>query len=301
MQLPALSLPSLPGGLFGFLRRPLVLYAFYTLGLFAIFLVVTFPHDVLVRRALDAAQNTAVDVSIRDARFAWWNGYEIDGIKITALPLKEGVPPLLELTRLQLRPEWTQLVRGNYSAGALWGELYGGSLDAQGRFNEAERTVDLRLDWTGLEIRRYRALTTWLDEGRVTGTLAGWFEGQMPIGALPQGEGEIFLEQTGLTGGKIKGFTVPDLSIDDAKTKFILKGDRLEIPEAVLSGGEISMKVKGFITLREPLAQSIPNLQLTIDRLPESVKPLVSLFAPRAKTLPAQLQVSGTLARMQVR
>jgi type II secretion system protein N len=247
------------------------------------------------------AQNNSVEVSIQDASFAWWNGYEIDGIKISALPLKEGVPPLLEIARLQARPEWNQLLRGNYSAGVLWGEIYGGTIDVHGNLREADRTVDLRLDWSDVEIRRYRAATNWLDEGRLTGTLAGWFEGQMPIGSIPQGEGEIFLQHASINGGKIKGFTVPDLSIDDAKSKFTLKGDKLEIPEAVLSGSDITIKIKGNITVREPLAQSIPNLQMTIDKLPESIKPLVTVFAPRAKTLPAQLQITGTLGRMQVK
>jgi hypothetical protein len=53
----ALALPSFSGGFFGVFRRPAVLYAIYTFVLFLIFIVITFPHEVLVRRALDLFQS----------------------------------------------------------------------------------------------------------------------------------------------------------------------------------------------------------------------------------------------------
>jgi len=302
MAVPALSLPSFSGGFFGFLRRPVVYYGVYTLVLFLIFIVVTFPHEVLVRRALDSFQSNSVAVTINGADFAWWNGYELDGLKVSALPLKEGAPPLLEWVRLQLRPDYRSLLRGQMNSVALWGELYGGTAEGKvGRVPGDPPTVNAHLEWNGVEIRRYQALTTWLDEGRISGTLAGWFDGSGTPGAPPQGEGEIFLQHAGLTGGKIMGFTVPDLNIEDAKSKFVLKGDRLEVQDVTLTGNDLSLTVKGYITLREPLGQSVPNLSLTIQKLPESLKGLVAVFAPRAKALPAQLNLAGTLGRPQVR
>jgi type II secretion system protein N len=302
MAVRALSLPSFSGGFFNVLRRPLVYYGLYTFVLFLIFIVVTFPHEVLVRRALDMVQSNSVAVSISGANFAWWNGYELEGLKVNALPLNEGVPPLIEWSRLQLRPDYRSLLKGQLSSVALWGELYGGT--AEGVVTVTQQSppnVSARVEWSGVEVRRYRALTTWLDEGRITGTLAGWFDGQVASGAPPQGEGEIFLQRAGLAGGKIMGFTVPDLTIDDAKSKFTLKGDKLELQDVTLAGNEVSIQVKGVVTLREPLGQSIPNLNLTIQKLPESLKPLVTIFAPRAKTLPAQMVIGGTLSRPQVK
>jgi type II secretion system protein N len=302
MQVPGIALPSLPGGLLGFFRRPAVLYATYTLVLFLVFIVATFPHEILVQRALDMVQTNSVAVSIDGADFAWWNGWEVQDLRLNALPLKEGAPPLLEFARLQVRPDWGGWLRGQLSSAALWGELYGGTADGRIRYTRGDpASVRAQLEWSGVEIRRYRALTTWLDEGRLTGTLAGWFEAQVNAGAPPEGEGEVLLQRAGLTGGKVMGFTVPDLSVEDAKSKFILKGDRLELQEVALTGGEINLQVAGFVSLREPLGQSIPNLRLTIQKLPESLKPLVAVFAPRAKTLPAQLQITGSLARPQVK
>jgi type II secretion system protein N len=302
MALRALSLPSFGGGFFNILRRPVVYYGLYTFILFLIFIVVTFPHEVLVRRVLDMVQSNSVAVTIDGASFAWWNGYELDGLKLSALPIKEGAPPLIEWSRLQLRPDYRALLRGKLESVSLWGELYGGSAD--GVFTLAQSNppiVNAHLEWSGVEIRRYRALTTWLDEGRLSGTLAGWFEGQGTVGTPPQGEGEIFLQKAGLVGGKIMGFTVPDLAVDDAKSKFILKGDKLELQDVALSGNDIGIQLKGYITLREPLGQSIPNLNLTIQKLPESLKPIVTIFAPRAKALPAQMTIGGTLARPQIK
>lgn len=302
MAVRALSLPSLGGGFLNILRKPVVYYGIYTFVLFLIFIVVTFPHEVLVRRALDMIQSNSVAVSIDGASFAWWNGYELDGLKVQALPIKEGAPPLIEWTRLQLRPDYRALLRGKLESVSLWGELYGGTAD--GLFTLAQRTppiVNAKLEWSGVEIRRYRALTTWLDEGRVAGTLGGWFDGQGTPGSPPQGEGEIFLQRAGITGGKIMGFTVPELAIDDAKSKFTIKGDRLELQDVTLNGSDIAIQVKGFVTLREPLGQSVPNLNLTIQKLPDSLKPLLSFFNPRAKNLPAQMVIGGTLGRPQIK
>lgn len=302
MAVRALSLPSFPGGFFNVLRRPIVYYGVYTVILFLVFIVVTFPHEILVRRALDLVPQNSLAVSINGADFAWWNGYEIDGVKVNAVPLKEGAPPLLELARLQIHPDYRALIRGQLTSASLWAELYGGTADGKlSRVPGEPPSYAAHLEWSGVEIKRYRALTTWLDEGRISGALAGWFDGAVAPGAPPQGEGEIFLQHAGLTGGKIMGFTVPELNIDDAKSKFVLKGDRLEVQDVTLTGNDLALQVKGFVTLREPLNQSVPNLNLTIQKLPESLKGLVTFFAPKAKTLPTQLVIGGTLARPAIR
>lgn len=302
MEVPALSIPRVSGGFLALFRRTWFLYGLYTLVLFAVSIFVTLPYEVMVRRLMDLLPQNVVSATIDGAHFAWWNGIEVADLRLLPMPIKEGAPPMLELGRLQVRPDWGSWLRGQFTSGALWGELYGGTADGRIHFNQSDPpSVTAHLEWSGVELRRYRALTTWLDEGRVTGSLAGWFDAQVNAGAPPEGEGEIFLQNAGINGGKIMGFTVPDLAIDDAKSKFVLKGDRLDVQDVALTGGEINLQVSGFISLRQPLGQSIPNLKVSIQKLPESLKPLLAIFAPRAKTLPAQLQLTGTLSRPQVR
>ncbi len=302
MPMPSLALPSVAGGFVGFFRRSWVLYGIYTLVLFLVFIVTTFPHDILVRRALEMVPQNTVVVGIDATRFAWWNGWEVQGLRVNAVPLTEGAPALVELTRLQLRPDWGSWMRGRFSSIALWGDLYGGTADGRIAYGAGDPpSIAAQLQWSGVEVQRYPALTTWLDEGRVSGTIAGWFDAQVVSGGRPEGEGELFLQQAGISGGKIMGFTVPELAVDDAKSKFVLQGDRLELQDVHLTGGEIDVQLSGFISLREPLGQSIPNLKLSIQKLPETLRPLVAVFAPRAKNLPAQLQLTGTLSRLQVR
>jgi len=301
MEVPALSMPRF-GDVFGFFRRTWVLYGLYTLLLFAVFIVVTLPYEVIARRVLDLLPQKTVSTTIEGAHFAWWNGIEASDFRVSALPLKEGAPPLLEIARLQVRPDWGQWLRGQLTSLAFWGDLYGGSADGRLQYHQTDPpSFSAHLEWSGVEIRRYRALTNWLDQGRVTGTLAGWFDAHAAAGSPAEGEGEIFLQRAGITEGKVMGFTVPDLKVEDAKSKFVLKGDRLDVQDVVLAGDEINIQVSGFISLRQPLGQSIPNLKLSIQKLPESLKPLLAIFAPRAKQLPAQLQLTGTLGRPQVR
>lgn len=302
MQVPSVSLPSFSGGFLGFFRRPWVLYGIYTFVLFLVFIVVTFPHDVLIRRGLQLVPQGNVAVTIEGARFAWWNGWEMEDLRLSAVPQNEGVPPLLEFGRFQVRPNWGSWLRGQFSSVALWGELYGGTADGQLYYaNGDPPSVSGHLEWSGIEVRRYRALTRWLDQGRLAGTVAGWADAHADSGQPAEGEGELFLQHVSIEGGKVMGFTIPDLSIEDAKSKFTLKGDRLDVEDVTLAGGDLGIQLSGFISLRQPLGQSIPNLKVTIQKLPESLKPLAAMFAPRAKALPAQLQLTGTLARPQLR
>lgn len=123
LRLPVPSLDWVPN----VVSRPLLLYTVYTLVLFGVFVVLTFPHELVVRRALERTQNPLVSVDISGARFAWLNGYELQGLRLTPLPLREGVPPVLEWTRLLVRPQYQALLKGNLSTFFVSGELYGGS------------------------------------------------------------------------------------------------------------------------------------------------------------------------------
>ncbi len=77
MRLPQLRLP-LPqisfewlGGLGG---RRTILYLGYTAILFLAFLLFTFPHDLVVRRALSSLSQGPVPVDFTDVNFAWIEG-----------------------------------------------------------------------------------------------------------------------------------------------------------------------------------------------------------------------------------
>jgi hypothetical protein len=72
----------------GFGGRRFFLYVLYTLVVFVIFLVVNFPHDVLIQRALRQVDLGSVSLSVGGARFAWHRGYELQRLQVT----EKGAP-----------------------------------------------------------------------------------------------------------------------------------------------------------------------------------------------------------------
>ena len=285
MQLPRLRIPSFwPDWAMGLLSRSVLLYGIYTFVLFLVFLVVTFPdnalNDLVVPRVLELSKNPMVNVDISDARLAWLNGsVEFEGVRLAPLPVREGVPPFLEWTRLRVRPDLAALVKGDFTSYVISGELYGGT--ASGFVNAANGNVVAHLQWSGLDLRRYRAITASMDEGNVTGTLSGTWDVEYAMGQKSaEGTGELTLSGGSIQGAKIKGFKIPDLTVNEANAKFTLQGNRLEIKELTATGEELNLQATGNVVIKEPPPSSDLNLSIRLQKLPPNLKPLLA-FLPR--------------------
>ena len=110
--------------------RRFFLYALYSLIVFAVFLVVNFPHDVLIQRALREVDLGSVELAISDARFAWHRGYELQRLRLLEKDAPPEAPPLLQSSSVFVRPGLDGLVRGQVSSAFLDSALYGGDLHA---------------------------------------------------------------------------------------------------------------------------------------------------------------------------
>ncbi|MFN8627759.1 MAG: type II secretion system protein GspN [Candidatus Binatia bacterium] len=303
LRAPRLRLPPLRlsfdwlGNLGG---RRTALYAGYTAVLFLLFLLVTFPHELVVRRALSGARGPAA-IDFSGVRFAWFSGYEIDGVRVTSV---DGQTPYLECSRLWVRPALAALLRGNPYDFLLRAELYGG--DANGEVRIGGSSMAGTLQWKDLSLGRYRTLTAILDEGQLAGRVSGAvnFEGRAPNLNPGQGTGELVVEGAALTGAKIAGFPVPDLRLRQTKAKFTVREGRLEVQEFQATG-DVDVQASGNIVFRDPPEESMLNLRVTIQSslaTPDAVKTLVGLIPrpPGAKP-DAPITVTGTLARPHVR
>ena len=172
MRLPAFRLTfSAPSfdWLERFAGRRFLLYAVYTAVLFAIFLVVNFPHELIVRRAVRALDLGALHLDVAGARFAWWNGYELQGVRLTQRDPE--MPPLLETSTLYIRPGLKDLLRGQVSSLELEGPLYGGKIE--GRWVSGEGMMRASVRFQGVQLGRYHPLTSLLEEGQIGGVLSG--------------------------------------------------------------------------------------------------------------------------------
>jgi type II secretion system protein N len=305
-RLPRLRLPRprLSLDWFGELGgRRTILYLGYTAILFVVFLLLTFPHELLIRRMLSSVGQGPVTVDFSDASFAWFHGYEINGVRIGSASA-DGQPPYLECTHLWVRPALTALVRGDLYDLLLYAELYGGM--AQGEVLMNNGSVSGNLQWNDLSLGRYRTLTALLDEGQLGGRVSGSFTFQ-GRGAKPeagQATGEIALEGVALTGVKLSGFAVPDLHLRQTRLKFGVRGGRLELQEFQATG-DVDMQGSGNVVLREPLQESVLNLRVTIQQslaTPDAVKTLVGLIPRASGSKPdSPIMITGTLGRPRTR
>ena len=287
----------------GFGGRVMLLYIGYTAALFVIFLLITFPHELLIRRVLGSVNRGPVTIEFSSASFAWIKGYELSGMRIGSN--KDGQAPFLECSHFWVRPALIALMHGNPYAVQMNADLYGGS--AQGDFSMAGGTLVGNLQLHDLNIGRYRALTSLFEEGGLAGRISGELNFETRGGNLNSGQagGELRLDGGSLTGAKLQGFgSVPDFHFRQAKLKFAVHGGRLEVQEFKASG-DVNVDASGQVAMREPLPESQLNLKVTLETslaTPDPIKTLVALIPrPPGSKPDAPLTISGTFAKPRVR
>jgi type II secretion system protein N len=284
--------------------RRIFLYGFYFLLLFGIFLMHNFPHEVVVKRAIRELNQGPLVAGVSRARFAWWKGYELSGVTLSQRSSGPDDPPLLESSSLYVRPGLDGLLHGKLSSILVDGAFYGGQMDAS--WSMADGMTRATLELHGLQIGRYPHLRNLLDEGSMSGQLSGAasIEGRGDL-ENARAAGEFDIKVAGLTGAKINGLGVPDLTFNEITFKFARQGTRLEIQEFRADGDQVKASGDGQVVLREPLADSVLNLRLTVvpgNNASDDIKTLLSLIPrPKNARLDAPLTITGTLRQPRMR
>ena len=281
-----------------------LLYVGYTVVLFLVFLVVTFPYDALVRRALAGLQNGPVTISFAGAHFAWHRGIALADFQLHAQEAAVAAP-VLEAEYLWVRPSLGQLVRGNPYAFDVQAELYGGT--AAGSADLGEGRLVGSLDLRAVSLGRYRPLAMMLEEGRLGGRVDARlaFDTTAAAPAAGQASGQLRLSRAALQEAKISGFGVPDIHIDEAALDFGFQNGRVDVEALNAKGKEIVLSADGQVALRDPVADSVLNLRATIMPGPEAPDPIRGLLQliprPAGAAPDAPVRVTGTFARPRVR
>ena len=304
MRLPRLRLPrprlsfEWIGALGG---RTTLLYVGYTLALFLVFLLLTFPHELLVRRALSGVNRGPVEVDFKSLSVGL-NGYDIAGARVG--PAVDDQPPYVECSRLWVRPSLEALLRGNPYDFLVSADLYGGK--ARGEVNVAAGGLAGSVQWRDVDIGRYRTVTSLLDEGQLTGKLSGQFSFETRANNVSagQGNGEISIDGASITAAKVNGLTVPDVKLRQTRAKFQVRTGHIEVQE-FQTAGDINAQGSGQITVRDPLQDSVLNLRVTVVtglETPDAIKTLVAMIPRQPGAKPdAPISITGTLASPRVR
>ncbi len=301
--MPRLAIPRLSFGWLGaFANRTLWLYVAYTATLFVAFLVITFPHELIIRQATHVLSGGPVTMEFSSAGLGL-RGYEIAGIKL--VPTGSDPPvPVLEISRLSVRPAFSQWIRGNFSALSISGDLYGGQLD--GQVIVSQGAVSGNFSWSDLALGKYRTLAANLEEGQINGKVSGQltFEAKGAGFAQGGGSGDIRIDGGGLSHAKIQGFAVPDVKLKETRTKFKIGTGRLELQDTV-ANGDLNIQGSGQIVLKDPVGESVLSLRATITATPETpdaLKGALMLIPRPAGAKPdTPLTITGTLSKPKLR
>lgn len=283
---------------------PIIGYAAYTLTLFLVFLLTTFPWTALVQWTLQGVDPGPLLVDTAGADFAWHRGIEIHRVAVRHVDSTPEFPPLLYFPRLYVRPAIADLFRGRLESMRITGSLYGGALISRwqrraGQLNGTIRLTDLRLE-------RHPALAALLEEGQLRGMLDLAMTVSIPRSGIfdATGAGEIRAEDVALEAAKIRGFGLPDLHFASVLVRIEQNNRRLEIQTARAEGPELTASASGQVVLRDPLPSSVLNLRAVVEPGPESPDAIAGLIRmiPRRGSRPgAPLSITGTLANPRIR
>ncbi|MBI2962519.1 MAG: type II secretion system protein GspN [Deltaproteobacteria bacterium] len=274
------SLQSVAGRLGRLLpRRPPApstwLYAAWTAAWFLLALLLTFPHDLVVRHWADELQrDSGWQIRYGEVWLRPWSGYHLSDARLIA-PGKDA-EPWIAAEQVVLSPSWLTLFgRGGFPL-AMSGSAYGGSVSGS-----VGRSGALDLEWSGLRLADYPHLTR-LVEGRWAGEISGEIHlgGQGDLRTL-EGRGKVRLRDGALTQGKAQGFVIPDLHFASGDGEFEFKAGRLDVRSLKLSGAEIDAELRGQIYWLG--AGSVPLVSATlglrpVPGAPAGLEPLLMLL-----------------------
>jgi len=250
-------------------------YGVWTAVCFVLFLVFTFPNDVIVRHWTEQlAAESGWRVRFDDVWLRPWNGYHLSNVQVSA-PGK-GLEPWAAATEVVVRPSVSILWGSGGSPFHFSARFYGG-----GCAGTIDRAGALDATCEGLRIADYPRITR-LVEGVWTGELSGEIHltGDGDVTKL-EGRGKLGLKNAALTQGKAQGFTVPDLHFAAGEADLEMKGGRVEIRTLKLSGSELDVDLRGQLYVRSGAAPPVLNATLNLKPIPGAppgIEPLLQLL-----------------------
>ncbi|MEW6299855.1 MAG: type II secretion system protein GspN [Thermodesulfobacteriota bacterium] len=277
-------------------------WALYTLACFLLFLFLTFPSDLLLRRIVAAlAAESPVRVRYATGDLTWWGEGRFSDVTVeNPLP---GMPTL-QASRLTLTPSFIGLLRGHLSPLTVDARLYGGTVRGTVRKEGEGFAVQFVIDRLALE--RWPFPRPW-DQGRVAGRLTadGELQGNAFTPHALNGSLRATLTDGLLRSGTIAGMPVPALQSIRVHLHTTIADGRTEITELVLDADGVEATLQGTVVLRTPLERSGLDLRLTTKVTgspPPALTALLSLL-PVSPHSPHERRavISGSLATPIVR
>jgi len=274
-------------------------YVAWTVAWFVVALVLTFPHDLIVRDWVDkVSEHSDWQLRFDDVWLRPWNGYHLSQVEV--VPRGKATDPWLTAGEVVLRPPFGALFGRGVIPLAFSGDAYGGDFTGS-----VDSPTHVRLNLQGLRLGEYSRLTRIVD-GKWTGELSGETEIEGKDLRSLEGKISLHLKDASLTQGKVQGFTVPDLHFASGEAQADLKGGRIEIGSVKLAGSEVDAELRGQIYLFSAGNVPVVNGTLTLRPIPgaaANLEPLLMLWNKNQKSPNGvyTLTISGPLSAPRIR
>jgi type II secretion system protein N len=230
---------------------------------FGLFLVFTFPYDVLARRLEVEAQRSGAELTIGSLGPAGIAGLRARDVKLR-LPAAPGETiPELRLDRADLSPDLLALLVRRTSFGfALQG--YGGSASGHAALSNDPRQpglTSLRIDARDVDLHA-------LPLKELAGVEAsGKLQLKIDLPTLlpvedAAGSVSVALDGGGVAGGSVQGFPVPRTSLGKVEGGATVEKGLAHVDKTTARGGDVEGDVDGNVNLRPLLALSQADLHV---------------------------------------
>jgi type II secretion system protein N len=230
---------------------------------FGLFLVLTFPYDVLARRLEVEAQRVGAELTIGSLGPSGLAGLRAREVKLR-LPAAPGETiPELRLDRADLSPDLLALILRRTSFGFAF-EGYGGTARGHAALSNDPRQpglTSLRLDAHDVDLHA-------LPLKELAGVEAsGKLQLKIDLPSLLPAEAangslSLTLDGGGVTGGTVQGFPVPRTSLGKVEGGANIEKGLARVDKTTARGGDIEAEVDGNVTLRPLLALSQADLHV---------------------------------------
>lgn len=231
---------------------------------FGLFLVLTFPYDVLARRIEVEAKSAGADLTIGSMGGSGLVGVRARDVRlrISSAPGAEPAPEL-RFDRADIRPDLLALILRRTSFGFALA-AYGGTARGHMALSNDPRNPGVssfRIDARDVDVSRL-PLREWGGPAAV---------GKLQLNAdlptlLPAGNanGSLSLSLDGgaVTGGTVMGFALPKTSLGHVEGAVAVEKGTAHVEKTSARGGDIDADVDGNINLRPLLSLSQADLHV---------------------------------------
>jgi type II secretion system protein N len=230
---------------------------------FFLFLVLTFPYDVLARRIEMEAKRAGAEISIGSAGVGGLAAVRARDVRVRIAPASGEVWPELRFDRAVVSPDLIALLLRRTSFGFSV-EGYGGTASGHVALSNDPRqpgVSSFRIDASDLDLSALplRDLAGVLAAGKLR--LKADLPALLPVDTA-RGSISLALEGAAVTGGSVAGFSLPRTALGRVDGAVAVEKGMARIDKTQARGGDVEADVDGNVNLRPLLSLSQADLHV---------------------------------------